>query len=430
MAARREQLLLSIKSAINYLFGLSTIMRRDRPRGRLPPLPQFSEEEASPDITYVADKFPKLRDPASSWLTRRLGNAIAYRRHYIRYRQEHRQRLGASASYAPELEGNDMAAEWVTVATTFAEIRSQDQPLEVPSSSKTGSAVSTATSFISTCDGESIPGLDRLFLEGVQLRYGEPFECPFCRTIQTLGNEQDWRRHVFNDLQPYVCTAEDCSSHLFKTMHEWMDHDLNTHHREWRCPICSRGATPFSSCDKLEQHLLSHHHATGNQASILARNCKSQATPNNQPAVCQFCPAFDNASTSSAAEFLTTTPRVVVARSKDYYRHVAAHQQQLALQSIPLSIDGLEVEEEADEASVVDDGPPTPSQPFFPDDGPPNVAIRDDSASLCSKTDPQVVTQPKLPTCKECGRTFNLPHQLKYESLSLHPSLFSPIPHP
>jgi hypothetical protein len=102
-----------------------------------------------------------------------------------------------------------------------------------------------------------------------------------------------------------------------------------------------------------------------------------------------------------------------MAGSRDYYRHIASHQQELALQSIPLSIDGLVVEEDPDDASVIDDGPPTPSQPLVSGDDAPNVAIRDDSASLYSKTDAQVVTKPELLTCDVCGRTFDMPHRLK-----------------
>lgn len=49
----------------------------------------------------------------------------------------------------------------------------------------------------STMDSEgtglNIPDLADMVLDGVQLNYGEPIECPYCRTIQNLGNRYEWK---------------------------------------------------------------------------------------------------------------------------------------------------------------------------------------------------------------------------------------------
>lgn len=57
-----DELLLSISSSISHLFSLSMLIRRQRPKGRLPALDNFTPAESSPDITNVTDKFPKSKE--------------------------------------------------------------------------------------------------------------------------------------------------------------------------------------------------------------------------------------------------------------------------------------------------------------------------------------------------------------------------------
>ncbi|KAF8053829.1 hypothetical protein FPV67DRAFT_1443106 [Lyophyllum atratum] len=49
------------------------------------------------------------------------------------------------------------------------------------------------------------------------------------------------RRHVFEDLRPYVCTFQNChrANHLFASRHEWYDHEGTFHRREWYCKPCN-----------------------------------------------------------------------------------------------------------------------------------------------------------------------------------------------
>jgi hypothetical protein len=39
-----------------------------------------------------------------------------------------------------------------------------------------------------------------------------PFECPICHTIEIVSDTYGWMKHVYRDLQPYVCTYRDCGS--------------------------------------------------------------------------------------------------------------------------------------------------------------------------------------------------------------------------
>ncbi|KAI0901593.1 hypothetical protein F4806DRAFT_443827 [Annulohypoxylon nitens] len=35
--------------------------------------------------------------------------------------------------------------------------------------------------------------LPRLILEGVQLRHGRSFKCPYCRTVQEIADRFEWK---------------------------------------------------------------------------------------------------------------------------------------------------------------------------------------------------------------------------------------------
>jgi len=66
------------------------------------------------------------------------------------------------------------------------------------------------------------------------------------------------RRHVFRDLQPYICTFDSCTkpNHLFETRHDWYDHEVQHHRREWYCAECT---VTFSTSSGFTRHLKGIH---------------------------------------------------------------------------------------------------------------------------------------------------------------------------
>lgn len=189
-----------IRSAIDHLLALSILIRRDQPKGRLPTLsPSSLPNDSSPDIIGILDKFPKVR--GEPWLAKRLGNAINQRRHIIQYRQDHRRNL---AGVIPEASRGDDAGS--TIATTFHEHGDPSSALaELDLSQDRASIRTFATSFMSSTSqstdiGGRIADLDDMTLDGVRLQYEEPFECPYCRTIQVVANRFEWK-----SVTPSVC---------------------------------------------------------------------------------------------------------------------------------------------------------------------------------------------------------------------------------
>ena len=83
-----------------------------------------------------------------------------------------------------------------TIATTFAD--DDELPESERVREKSQSILTSATSFITfggeeDGEGPSVADLSDMVLHGVQLDYGEPFECTFCRTIQDVSNRLEWK---------------------------------------------------------------------------------------------------------------------------------------------------------------------------------------------------------------------------------------------
>ncbi|EKJ76919.1 hypothetical protein NXS19_011110 [Fusarium pseudograminearum] len=335
-----DELLAGIHSAINHLFGISILIRKQQPRGRLLNLDDFTLE-SSQDITYVADRFPKAK--SNLWLARRLGNNISKQRKIIQYRQEHR------ASLAKESEQSGVGDTATVVATTYHEIDNLESSDQVPKgvSSSGMSAFTSATSFQSLRDeegmGRPIPDLSDMTLDGVQLQYGEPFECPYCRTIQVAANRYEWKRHVFADLQPYMCTIKDCRSgnKSFSTRGEWFEHESNFHRWQWECSWCNTPNSTFPSSESFKQHLNKSHPGmvTGAQMPMIVDACERSIRTFNSGS-CPLCEDWKPTSANNNA--------------KGFSRHLARHLQQLSLASIPISTPGLEIKISDDASDVAD----------------------------------------------------------------------------
>ncbi|KAM5378123.1 hypothetical protein ACJZ2D_004581 [Fusarium nematophilum] len=329
-----QQLLLNLSSSLNHLFGLSVLIRRMRPKGRIRGLDDAPENPR--DVVTVTDKFPRVRQ--RTWLAQRLGNAIGQRRQYFEYRQQHRQRL---ASHGSEKnisldDGEPGVDAATTIATTFEENLDGEPSAARQLLLDRRSIFTAATSLVSDYDenqemGRRIPDIPDMVLDGLQLDYGIPVECPYCRTIQTFANRLEWKRHVFSDLQPYVCTFQKCGAGLFATRHEWLKHELDNHRRRWQCIRCHNSDTVFSTEADMLAHLRRKHAGTitENQAGILLKACEQPVIKFDSSA-CPLCTEWNPPSTDKS-------------NAKEFFRHLAKHQQQISLEALPLYLEGLEI---------------------------------------------------------------------------------------
>ena len=87
------------------------------------------------------------------------------------------------------------------------------------------------------------------------------FECPLCFQVKKCQKPSDWAKHVCEDLQPFICTFEECNEpKSFKRKADWIRHE-NERHRQLERWVCN-----LNDCthicyrkDNFVQHLVREH---------------------------------------------------------------------------------------------------------------------------------------------------------------------------
>ncbi|KAI4100070.1 MAG: hypothetical protein L6R37_005668 [Teloschistes peruensis] len=92
-------------------------------------------------------------------------------------------------------------------------------------------------------------------------RFPAKFECPLCFQFKEYSKPSDWIKHVHEDLQPFVCTFEECPEpKSFKRKADWVRHE-NERHRQlewWTCNQQGCSHKCFRK-DNFVQHLVREH---------------------------------------------------------------------------------------------------------------------------------------------------------------------------
>ena len=199
------------------------------------------------DLQYVRDKYPRTPD----YLVSRIGNSISRRRQFLKYRELHAAKLGESLTSQRD-DSQSILSE--TTATTFQSVstlpgyrdgrpEAQGPPEEQDLEGEPRSAPQYAASIMSETTYNSLArDADKMRMPDVprEARDGEPFECPMCRRMQQLETSrltQQWYKHVFADLQPYICTFEDCdiANETYDGRHQWFNHEKKIHRVMYIC---------------------------------------------------------------------------------------------------------------------------------------------------------------------------------------------------
>ena len=92
---------------------------------------------------------------------------------------------------------------------------------------------------------------------------------------------------MFKDLQPYMCTYEDCAKpgKLYDNQHDWYEHEVRVHRREWYCGACSKS---FHNRAHMEEHLNEAHPriVAMTRIEVVLSICERARSSEE---VCQFC---------------------------------------------------------------------------------------------------------------------------------------------
>ncbi|ETI22747.1 hypothetical protein G647_06823 [Cladophialophora carrionii CBS 160.54] len=138
-------------------------------------------------------------------------------------------------------------------------------------------------------------------------------------TVMDVATSADWATHVFADLEPYLCTSDQClqGAKTYSTQEDWIQHELYAHHipNVWACEACGhewRDQTLFS-----EHVALIHDIPPEHMAAIASLSMKPSAKTPYQ-LTCPLCRL------DCAFEL--------------HFKHVADHLQQFALISIDTEV--------------------------------------------------------------------------------------------
>ncbi|KAE9380663.1 hypothetical protein N431DRAFT_134550 [Stipitochalara longipes BDJ] len=76
----------------------------------------------------------------------------------------------------------------------------------------------------------------------IELPCLSPFECDICGLVLDVKRKRNWRKHVMDDLQPYMCSFEQCKSghSTFARRRDLLNHEMQEHKvREsfYRCAV-------------------------------------------------------------------------------------------------------------------------------------------------------------------------------------------------
>jgi hypothetical protein len=195
--------------------------------------------------------------------------------------------------------------------------------------------------------------------------WGTAFRCIVCGdTLRDVDNPARWkyvaiilirvtpltelRKHVFNDIQPYICSYSECANgvNTFVSQRAWVNHEFKIHRvdKHWYCFYCP-GET-FHSAGLCREHIQRTHQGTDCQLLTqeqLDDLIYTASRVQSQPANKQECP------------FCLT---VVADTIPKFGAHVGQHMQEIAIAAIPFSAHnalGDDFETRQDKDSGVDE---------------------------------------------------------------------------
>ncbi|KAI0548223.1 hypothetical protein F4679DRAFT_551675 [Xylaria curta] len=263
----------------------------------------FSNEAVAP----VSDALDHREIQDIRWLCQRLAKANTKRREQLQYWNTHPydpNQVVTSTNSVANLDialGKDSKIQVSTVKPLDPDV-SYERPESILSKQSfstvalsdvydTRTNVRPRTIYTPTTIGRdhrvSIPGPPKM-------KDGETqFPCPYCgmKLEATDMTRQLWKRHVFRDLRPYVCTFEHCQNagKLFSSRHEWKNHEFQIHRREY---VCQRCQNRHASRKEMLMHLQEHYGDSIPlaQISIIVDICDRQVDPShNHIESCIMC---------------------------------------------------------------------------------------------------------------------------------------------
>ena len=289
------------------------------------------------DVLFVRDLFPQL----DYNIALRLGRLLSLRRHMLAYRhghsehiqpqhsedgQNHDDRPQPSAATTPIKIPGAIDKFAVTIAPSVRTgQQSASQPESRPSKATTHRRLegegnflyppSIAPSETSRASSYAVKQLRVTIPSRPADQHGRltHFLCPYCAITQHIKSDLVWRKHVFDDLQPYVCTYAGCGleDHYFANKNQWFQHEIQEHRLAWHCN--NDGHAEHNSQDDFVRHMLHEHQASFSPEEAVRMSSMFKRPSRSSEGTCNLCFRF----------------------SRNLKSHVARHLQRIALFALP-----------------------------------------------------------------------------------------------
>ena len=331
-----QQLSEDIEECVSCLVKLGVVLKDPAPDEIYKEHP--GDDGAAEDVEIARRMFPK----ASKILLHRLGLANWRRRKELlnmKAQGDTNWSLKTPADHRkhtshPVLDFQSLnfrsSKEWLTAVAS-------DHLVSSPGSSYTGAASADESIFsradyfssrtaTSVAESENLKSIKRFEIPKppIALKPGSIFDCAYCGQEIIFGlqvsSAQDWDSHVFLDLEPYVCTFDDCvrASKTFGVRQDWFRHELEAHRlkKRWSCQSCH---LDYDEAEDIELHLSEKHKLSEDrdELSLMVSLCENYSGQDINQQPCPFCGVS------------TSTPN----RLED---HIADHMEQLALKCIEM----------------------------------------------------------------------------------------------
>lgn len=162
------------------------------------------------------------------------------------------------------------------------------------------------------------------------------------------------RRHILNDIDPYVCLFEACDKpeNCFKTVDDWLRHIQWQHTLVFSCQSTGHESELFSSSADLELHMRQQHWREFSESQLpflvhkslrpspdtfgaFARARESIGASNDSTSLCPLCPF--------SADEPNMPPNSIRGEKKfkNIMNHIASHMESIALLSLPAAADDI-----------------------------------------------------------------------------------------
>jgi hypothetical protein len=186
----------NLVETITQLYQISMVIRQPGQLDRLMGMKRLDSEPFKFWARqHISHKYPRTED----FILDRLSSAMARQRAVLKYRERHREKFSQGLH-----EGGESIQLSETVATT---LNHDEPPQSQPKYLDSNDGISQTSYAPSLMNGVETMRVPPMPSEGAN---HAPFECPYCFFIITVRDSPAWARHIFRDLQPYVCIFPDC----------------------------------------------------------------------------------------------------------------------------------------------------------------------------------------------------------------------------